>query len=589
MANELKLEKLDELRDWLRNYPDDWARTIACRSALRVLPLVGAEIDSDDSPQSERSKFVLSCFRANFVTWAAQKYPSAAMALARPAAAHAAIVTLKASVITRAADASLQAIAFAANANTESASDAAAHATYYAASAATAPAQIWAAATKDAQWLGANPEERLINQPLWLEDVREDVQYKANIPPWVRSAFDRFVNSDSAKQQGFNLWIAWYRGVIPNVAVAGSRDYFGRDLTLRISRQPDAWWDRPVSKVNADIWEWFHGLWSDPEYDRDLRTALENLPSQTPAAYRFLWQDDRIKAEPPDPSPGDSAVAQDLLDETRRKAEVLSERLERSNADPHVHHSVDGLLDVLPAAVGSLRPGLLLSRARSIEAIAVAYANSDDAQELFPEVVAQVLDLSETVRDLQGCLPEIREIEAERLALEIDPRNVDEIGHHLDTIVEAAVADEEVVDESAKDALRAMATDTDEGAPPHIRQRLLADRALVVRNFLSPLFRWAAASRFASEVTEVARETLAKARPKFIDGAAEGLGAMGRPVAVVGVSALVGLFLGPTAFIAAMLAGFGRLDQLGKLLERWSQNDRPSAVAEQDDDASLSE
>ncbi|MFC6857402.1 hypothetical protein ACFQHZ_17530, partial [Marivibrio halodurans] len=449
---------------------------------------------------------------------------------------------------------------------------------------AAAGAQVWSAVTMDAGWLEVHPEGRLVEQPLWLADVREDDRYKANIPPWVRDALDGLAKSDFMIQTGFDPWIAWYRAIIPNNRGGVPRDHFGEAVTLRIATQPDKWWKRPVSEVNADIAAWLNERPADPDYDRDLETALENLPAQTPAAYRFHWRDDRIKAEPPDPSPGDSPVAQDLLDEVRRKANDLSERLERLNADPHAHRSVRGLLDVLPPGAGELRPGLLLSRARSVEAIATAYAGPDEERELFPGAVSQILDLSETVRDLQGCLPEIREIEAERMALEIDPATVDAIARHLDDIVETAVADDEIVDESAKDALRTITANADQDAPPVVQQRLVADRVLVVRNFLSPLFRLALASSFAAGATDVSREIWEKARPKFVEGAADGLGSMGRPVVVIGVSALVGAFLGPTAGIAAMLAGFCKIDRLVGLLEKRLQNSRPDTDDEPDDD-----
>ena len=316
---------------------------------------------------------------------------------------------------------------------------------------------------------------------------------------------------------------------------------------------------------------------SDPDIEQDIETALENLPAQTPAAYRFRWQDERIKADPPDPSPGDSAVAQDLLDETRRKADALSERLQGSNADPHVARSVNGLLDVLPAAVGDLRPGLFLSRTRSIEADAAAYGEPDAERELFPGAVAQILDLSETARDLQGCFPEIRNIEGERLALNINPDDVDAVQRHVESIVEKALAEGTVVDDSAKEALRTITAGADQDDASQDKQRLVGDRVLVVRNFLSPLFRLEIASKLASEITDVTRETWEKARPKFIDGLADGIGSTGRHLGIVGVSTLVGAILGPTAGLTMMAAGFGRIGKLINLLQKRLQKDQPDA------------
>lgn len=606
VGDDLKFEHLDELRRWLRTKPAEWGQVIACRAALRVVPLVETALDGRDLLQLDASESVLYSFRAVFISWATRKYPAFQM---RPTADAAVAVeaTVKASskAASYAANSAVNA-AYAASATTsyatnvgaiDAAANAAAYAVAYAAEAAGiyaattgvagaafAEGQVWSAVSMDAERLESNLDGRLINQPLWLSDVREDDRYRANIPPWVRAALDGLADSDFASQHGFDPWIAWYRSIIPNIIGAAPGNHFGETLTFKIVGQPNEWWERSASAVNADILEWLKERQSDPEFGEDLKTALENLPAQTPAAYRFHWKDNRIVAAPPDPSPGNSAVAQDLLDETRRKAGTLSESLRRSNADPHVQRTVSGLLDALPTTVSELRPGLLLSRARSVEAVAAAYAGPDDERELFPGAIAQILDLSETVRDLQGCLPEIREIEAERMALEIDPTKVDQIAQHVDDIIEKAVVDETIVDNSAKDALRTIADNADEGASPQVKQRLVADRVLVVRNFLSPIYRFALASKLANEVTDVRREAWEKARPKFIDGAADGLGSMGRPIAVIGVSSLVALLFGPTAGLAAMLAGFGKIDQLVKLLQKRLENGRSGADPEPDDD-----
>lgn len=577
----------ENLANWFSENPIQWAPLIASRTALRVLPLVSGYPDSHLRLPPD---LLLGCFHTNLLIWAAQKYlvfglranisaagklidahvNGAAKCSYYAAESHSAYEELNASAVVHNA---VTAVSFA-----------------YAEVDGTADADIRSAIQRDAEWLLQHPNERLIDQPLWLGVVRQNKAYKVNVPPWARLALDHMVGTGPEDQHGFEPWIGWYSAFIPNSANAVVEDYFGVALTREIALQGDEWWDRPAAEVNADITAWMDRDASSNEFDRDLETALKNLPEQTPAAYRFLWRDNRIKAEPPNPSPGNNAIAQDLLDEIRRKALELSSRLMQSNADPYALRSVNGLLDILTDTVGDLRPGLLLSRARSVEVVAAAFAGPDEKRELFPGAVALALDLSETVRDLQGCLPEIREIEAERLALEIDPRNVDQIGRHLETIVETAIADEEVVDESAKEALRTMTNESVQDAPTQVRQRLIADRVLVVRNFLSPLFRGAIESRLATGVTGTTGEIWVRARAKFVDGAAEGLGSMGRPVAVVGVSALIVSLLGPTAGIVAMVAGFGRFDLLVKLLAKRLQNVRSDTAAEPEDaDASLSD
>lgn len=596
MVQSQNLTNRESYQAWLNTRPIQDAQMIACRVALRVLPLALAVTVPARLVSWGPQDYFLDCFRASFVTWAANKYPSYHVEVAASAAASRLGTRMTKS--THLTDA-IVAAAYAAAADkpSEAAAYAGINPAYYAvtaigrASAAAADAvgisvgsHVWIRARRDAEWLETNRQERLINQPLWLENVREGGPCEIEIPPWARSALDSLASIDIAFSQDFEPWMRWYRAVIPGNNDLLPRDIFGKALTVMIARQSDEWWERPAAEVNADIAAWLEESESAPDSDRILKTTLESLSEQTPAAFRFVWQDDRIKAQPPDPAPSSSKVAQDLLDETRRKARELSENLRQLNADPYAYRSVCGLKDILPEAVDHLRAGLLLSRARSVETVASAYGSLDEERELFPGAIAQILDLSETVRDLQACLPEIREVEAERLALEIDPGNVDAVSERLDTIVQNAVVDEEVVDESAKEALRSMTSDAEQSAPTKVRQRLIADRALVVRNFVSQLYRRAIESHLAAETSDTTKEIWDKSRSKFVEGASDGLGSMGRPVAVVGVSALVWSVLGPTAGIAVMLAGFGKLDQLGKLLAKRFQVDESGEDGRAQDD-----
>ncbi len=265
MAGELRITDSESLKTWLDTHSKEWAQVIACRLALRVLPLVGAEAAKWAlEPRRRIPEFVLTCFRASFVTWAAQKYPSSHMgtALEAPRLAVRAISAAAARSDVNSESTPVSALTYGTvrTATLASAVEDDASAANYASLAAVGGAacyavtdQFWSALMMDAEWLLANQEERLIDQPLWLEDVREDSRYKANIPPWARSALDGFANSKFAHEHGFDHWVAWYRAVIPNTAVAGPRDYFGEDLTIMITRQYDTWWERRASEVNADI------------------------------------------------------------------------------------------------------------------------------------------------------------------------------------------------------------------------------------------------------------------------------------------------------------------------------------------------
>jgi hypothetical protein len=84
-----------------------------------------------------------------------------------------------------------------------------------------------------------------------------------------------------------------------------------------------------------------------------------------------------------------------------------------------VRRSVERLLDALATRFEDVRPGVLLSRSRSIEADRSAFDSEDARRELFPEAIAMVDDVLLSLQDLLAIYPIVRKIEAERLALSI--------------------------------------------------------------------------------------------------------------------------------------------------------------------------
>ena len=79
------------------------------------------------------------------------------------------------------------------------------------------------------------------------------------------------------------------------------------------------------------------------ELKADIETAIDNFEPQSPAAYRFEVWDGKIEALPFLDVARDPGEAQIYLDEARRKAEWLKDRLERSNAVGRVKMSVKWL------------------------------------------------------------------------------------------------------------------------------------------------------------------------------------------------------------------------------------------------------
>jgi hypothetical protein len=70
----------------------------------------------------------------------------------------------------------------------------------------------------------------------------------------------------------------------------------------------------------------------------------EKAVEQIPAAFRFGVKESKIDALPENLETLDPAISQDLYEELVAKTRAFSERLKRSNVDPHVNFAVERLL-----------------------------------------------------------------------------------------------------------------------------------------------------------------------------------------------------------------------------------------------------
>jgi hypothetical protein len=147
--------------------------------------------------------------------------------------------------------------------------------------------------------------------------------------------------------------------------------------------------------------------------EKEIEGALE----QRPASFRFGFRNGKIDALPEQPAITDIDVAADLHTEVLSKARALESRLIQTNSDQRVRASATRLLSELEKGLAQIRPGILLSRSRSIEADRNAFDTQEARRELFPDAIAMMDDVLLSLQDLMAIFPIVREIEAERLAL----------------------------------------------------------------------------------------------------------------------------------------------------------------------------
>ena len=89
MADKLDFNSPEELEACLQENSPEWAQALAARTALRVFPLVLSIADVSDEILSapRKQNLILQAFRANYISWAARKYPAHDLSFAAAAAA----------------------------------------------------------------------------------------------------------------------------------------------------------------------------------------------------------------------------------------------------------------------------------------------------------------------------------------------------------------------------------------------------------------------------------------------------------------------------------------------------------------------
>ena len=232
----------DQLRDWLASSPRNGSDLLATRVALRVLPLILA------LPLRERLKpqlgLTLLVLRSAFSAWAVQKYPPTIEMITASSSALNAV----AAATFNSSEAWIGAAASGiASGDLSTALDALSN------NSRVSQEMILESVAVDIKWLSDEKRAPLIEQPLWLEDVRGRSDFLANFPLWAREPFDAFDNSPFVATGPWGLWLAWYRAILPNVSGGIPSSYFGELADREIASKEDSFWAREPEEVMVDI------------------------------------------------------------------------------------------------------------------------------------------------------------------------------------------------------------------------------------------------------------------------------------------------------------------------------------------------
>jgi hypothetical protein len=280
----------ETLEAWLKDQPHELCSAIGTRAALRVLPLVFRlfEVAERQLSSEEKKRATLDTCRSAFIAWAANVYASgitkklitecavAAVGAANSAASAASSASPSASSAASAAAGAAGSVAAdpAVTPTTPTTSDvtagtavlaatAAAHAAV-AARAADGEALVWDSIRADANWLVDHPKGSLIQQALWLIDVRGDTQFQTNFPLWAREPFDAFKKNVLVKNGPWGVWLAWYDDILSNIGASKPQSRFEK-ADIEIASKDDKFWLRAPDVVTAEMADIFGWRWDEPK------------------------------------------------------------------------------------------------------------------------------------------------------------------------------------------------------------------------------------------------------------------------------------------------------------------------------------
>jgi hypothetical protein len=192
-----------ELQDWLESLPPEQGRwvavAIAARTALRVVPLVATDVPrgNDEDSKLRFQNLAFAVFFANAVAWAVAQYPTQRNELeayryaARADATTAGPASAAAIAAYAAADAAIDNMARA---------DDYSYAVASATDAADAASDIWAAVSRDANFIASGETAHtLASQPLWPNGV----------PEWAEEYW-KLLQEALPREDKWQVWIDWY-------------------------------------------------------------------------------------------------------------------------------------------------------------------------------------------------------------------------------------------------------------------------------------------------------------------------------------------------------------------------------------------
>lgn len=569
----------DELRAWLEGKPREWSIVLAARAALRVLPLAwtASQFWNDGRTEMSRSAFLLTLFRTVATPLAAAISPtigmkvlSAAYAAAGDGRTAARAGTL-ATAVARVADAANAAAAAATYIRSADFAAAAAEDAAFAAEAAVggsadAYGAVRAVFANDVTHLEAGATPAVLSHHYLWDGAALD---------WAQSAWTATKSDLLARNENWQVWTEWYDALL-----AGREPKSEALAIARVSLPPEVWAQEPAA-VNQAILD----LRKKPPPKALTESVAKDVTSaafteatrQRDSAFRFDYRDGKIGVVAGRADVIDAEMASALHGELLEKARALLAKLTNNQADARAKASCERFIAALGKGFADVNPGILLARARSIEADAKAFGAKAGREKLLPEIIALMEDVHGSAGDLIACYPQARKIEAERIALELtrDWRKLAQVQTSIAEIETLADNSPAALDE-ARAALHEFDADVAEARDLNALHGVVADQLLVVRNFAAATVRAVGAQGTPEATSAVTRmrkelgEIGGRSWEHFKENLPQGVGDLGRILPLV---ILCYLMAGPIYGLAGF-TGIKGIESLASAIAKLRKSDK---------------